>query len=105
MIRKLLWKKNNGQYNPINTNASFIKEFTVTPNPNNGNFNVIVKLEDNSPIKLRLFTMAGQIAQPEKSSPSSKVHTVNYNIQINSGTYVLVLETPYQVVTKKLIIY
>ena len=103
--KEIIVEQNNGQYNPVNANANFIKEFTVAPNPNNGNFDVIVRLEEDSPVKLRLFNSAGQVAHPEKSLPSAKVHSVNYSINVNAGTYILVLETPYQVLTKKLIIY
>ncbi|MDR2121742.1 MAG: T9SS type A sorting domain-containing protein [Flavobacteriaceae bacterium] len=103
--KEIIVEPNTGYYNPIDTNASFIKEFTVTPNPNDGNFTVTVELEKESPVKLRLFTIAGQVAQQEKDLPSAKVHSVDYNVQTSSGTYVLVLETPYQVLTKKLIIY
>lgn len=103
--KEIIVEANTGQYNPTNANAGFIKEFTVAPNPSSGNFDVIVKLEDASPVKLRLFSLAGQAVQPERSLPSSKVHSANYNIQLPAGTYVLVLETPYQVLTKKLIIH
>lgn len=103
--KEIIVEENNGQYNPVNANAGFIKEFTVAPNPNNGNFDVIVKLEDAGSISLRLFNLSGQAVLAERKLPASKVHVVNYNIQIPAGTYVLVLETQYQVLTKKLIIY
>lgn len=103
--KEIIVEENNGQYNPVNANAGFIKEFTVAPNPNNGNFDVIVKLEDAGPVSLRLFNLSGQAVQAERKLPASKVHSVNYNISLPASTYILVLETQYQVLTKKLIIY
>ncbi len=103
--KEIIVEENNGQYNPVNANAGFIKEFTVAPNPNNGNFDVIVKLEDAGPVSLRLFNLSGQAVLAERKLPASKVHSVNYNINIPAATYILVLETQYQVLTKKLIIY
>lgn len=103
--KEIIVEENNGQYNPVNANAGFIKEFTVAPNPNNGNFDVIVKLEDAGPVSLRLFNLSGQAVQSERKLPASKVHSVNYNISLPASTYILILETQYQVLTKKLIIY
>lgn len=103
--KDIIVEASSGMQNQDNVNAAFIQEFTVTPNPSNGNFNVIVKLEKESPIKLRLYTMVGQLVQPVKTLPASKIHNVQYNLMLNSASYVLVLETPYQTMSKKLIIY
>lgn len=103
--KEIIVEANNGQYNPTNANASFIKEFTVTPNPSDGNFEVVIVFEENSTAKLRMYSVNGQLASADRSLPSAKAHNVVYNAQLAAGTYILVLETPYQTLTKKLIIY
>lgn len=103
--KTIVVEPNNGMYNPVNTNKGFVKSFTVAPNPSNGNFNVIVELEGNSPVKLRLLNTNGQVANGERSLPEAKVHSANYNIGLQPGVYILVLETPYQVLTKKINIF
>ena len=103
--KEIIVEANTNAYNPENTNASFVKEFVVTPNPSNGNFEVKVELERESAIKLRLFTAAGQLAQTEKKSVTATKHLITYNTQLSAGTYILVLETTFQTLTKKIIIY
>jgi hypothetical protein len=88
-----------------NTSNPFISEFSVTPNPSNGNFNAIVKLEESSPIKLRLYALNGQLPLIEKSETGQKSYVVNFNINLAAGTYALILETAKQTLVKKIIIY
>ncbi|UYW01820.1 T9SS type A sorting domain-containing protein [Flavobacterium agricola] len=103
--KEIIVEANSNSYNPDNTNASFVKEFIVAPNPNNGNFEVKVELEREAAIKLRLFTVTGQLAQAEKKSVTATKHLITYNTQLSAGTYILVLETTFQTLTKKIIIY
>ncbi len=86
------------------TDNPFITEFNVFPNPNNGNFEVVVKIQEISPIKLRLFPYNGQAALIQKSESGTKEYNVNFNVILPSGTYVLVLETAKQTMVKKVII-
>ncbi|ELM3726004.1 T9SS type A sorting domain-containing protein [Flavobacterium psychrophilum] len=88
-----------------NTSNPFISEFSVTPNPSNGNFSAIVKLEESSPIKLRLYALNGQLPLIEKSETGQKSYVVNFNINLAAGTYALILETAKQTLVKKIIIY
>lgn len=88
-----------------NTSNPFISEFSVTPNPSNGNFNALVKLEESSPIKLRLYALNGQLPLIEKSETGQKNYVVNFNINLAAGTYALILETAKQTLVKKIIIY
>lgn len=83
----------------------FITEFLVTPNPSNGDFNAIVKLEEISPINLRLYALNGQQPLIQVSDSGQKSYLVNFNTQLPSGTYALILETSKQTLVKKIIIY
>ena len=83
----------------------FITEFTVTPNPNNGVFEATIKLQEVSPVYLRLFPYSGQSSLINKNASGEKEYTINFNVSQPAGAYVLVLETAKQTMVKKIIIF
>lgn len=85
--------------------SKFIIDFIVTPNPSNGNFKALVSLENNSAINLRLFSSTGQNTMIQKQESGKKMYEVDFNTSLQSGMYVLVLETGQQTLVKKIIIY
>ena len=91
--------------NSSNNNSPFIKDFLVTPMPvkSDGNFTVVINLQEISPIKLRLYSLVGQNAIIQKSETGAKNYVVDFNLNIASGTYVLVLETAKQTLIRKII--
>jgi F420-0:gamma-glutamyl ligase len=91
--------------NTANTNTQFINDFIVSPNPNDGNFNALINLENSSPINLRLFSYNGQYTLIQKKDSGKKNYAVDFNVKLASGMYVLVLETTQQTLVKKIIIY
>lgn len=82
----------------------FIIDFIVTPNPSNGNFKAIINLENNSAVNLRLFSTTGEFTTQKKDS-GRKNYEVDFNTSLQSGIYILVLETEQQTMVKKIIIY
>ncbi|MCM0667759.1 T9SS type A sorting domain-containing protein [Flavobacterium tyrosinilyticum] len=86
------------------TASQFIIDFIVTPNPNNGNFKAIVNLENNSAINLRLFSSSGQNTMIQKQESGKKKYEVDFNTSLQSGVYIVVLETGQQTLVKKIII-
>ena len=82
----------------------FIIDFIVTPNPSNGNFKAIINLENNSAVNLRLFSTTGEFTTQKKDS-GRKNYEVDFNTSLQSGMYILVLETEQQTMVKKIIIY
>ena len=87
------------------TRTSNIKEFTIVPNPNNGDYKVIVKLYEESDIKLRIIDMLSE----EPFAPILKNRSVNYEIHFNqptlpTGTYLIILETKGESQVKKMIV-
>ena len=85
------------------TNDAYVKEFEVAPNPNNGKFKAKVVLEKAGAIKFRLYSIIGQLVN-EKNSASATEHWVDFQDPLPAATYILVLETPYQRLSKKIII-
>lgn len=86
------------------TASQFIIDFIVTPNPSNGNFKAIVNLENNSAVNLRLFSSSGQNTMIQKQDSGKKKYEVDFNTSLQSGMYILVLETGQQTLVKKIII-
>lgn len=84
--------------------SKFIKDFIVAPNPNDGNFKAIINLENNSTVNLRLFSTLGQYTLQKKDS-GKKSYEIDFNTSLQSGMYILVLETEQQTLVKKIIIY
>ena len=82
----------------------FIIDFIVTPNPSNGNFKAIINLENNSAVNLRLFSTTGEFTAQKKDS-GRKNYEVDFNTSLQSGMYILVLETEQQTLVKKILIY
>jgi hypothetical protein len=97
-------EKRNGLPNP-GTASQFIVDFIVTPNPSNGNFKALVTLENMSAINLRLFSTTGQNTMIQKSGSGKKKYEIDFETSLESGMYVLVLETGQQTLVKKIIIY
>jgi len=85
------------------TNEAYVREFEVAPNPNNGKFKAKIVLEKAGAIKFRLYSITGQLVN-EKNSASATEHWVDFQEPLPAATYILVLETPYQRLSKKIII-
>ncbi|BAV06499.1 Por secretion system C-terminal sorting domain-containing protein [Filimonas lacunae] len=79
---------------PGTTTEPFIKTFYLAPNPNNGQFKVVVSLQDASQIQLRLIDISsGRVVNTRKESGQAN-YELQYVLSIPAGTYALVLETP-----------
>lgn len=78
---------------PGATSSPFIREFTVAPNPSNGQFTVKIGLEEAASIKLRLIELnTGSVVHQQQQS-GSKQYQLSYNVRLTAGVYSLVLET------------
>ncbi|WKL47545.1 T9SS type A sorting domain-containing protein [Flavobacterium pectinovorum] len=87
------------------TTSQFIVDFIVTPNPSNGNFKALVTLENTSAVNLRLFATTGQNTMIQKNDSGKKKYEIDFETSLESGMYILVLETGQQTLVKKIIIY
>lgn len=87
------------------TTSQFIVDFIVTPNPSTGNFKAHVTLENPGDINLRLFSTTGQNTMIQKKESGKKKYEIDFETTLESGMYVLVLETGQQTLVKKIIIY
>jgi len=77
----------------------FIKEFTIAPNPSNGNFNVKIVLQEQSKIKLSMVSVVNSTIVDRRELAGSSQYLIPYNITVVPGVYFLLLETPQGSVT------
>ena len=84
--------------------TSFIREFEIRPNPSDGNFEVMIRLQDIASVKLTLVDVysKGELARIEQTD--QKEYLIPMHVQVAAGTYMLFLETPYGVRVIKVII-
>ena len=88
------------------SNSILIKEFKVFPNPitQGASFNVVVELAYSLPISVSIYEVSLGSLIDVTSFSSNTVHSKVYTLPISSGIYYVVLRTPGNVQTKKLII-
>lgn len=71
----------------------FIEEYQVYANPNKGKFKVDVVLKKKAEISLRLFGLGANDVTFDKKLKGEKKYTVDYDMNVPSGVYILLLET------------
>jgi hypothetical protein len=78
---------------PGAANTPFIKEFTVGPNPSNGQFTVKITLDEAAAVKLRLIDLNTGVVVNQQQQNGSKQYQLPYNLRLTTGVYSLILET------------
>ncbi len=87
------------------SNTITIKDFKIYPNPTtDSRFNVAVELAQSLPVSISIYQVSIGSLVNVTNFPSSKNHFKEYNLNVSSGVYYIVLRTPGNVQTKKLII-
>jgi hypothetical protein len=104
MYKDILVEENiNGVEEPA-TASSNINEFTIAPNPNNGDYRVIVKLHKEAAIKLRIVSLSGH----EPYRPVTKAKSIEFEVPFNqtlpAGIYLIILETGSEVQVKRMMV-
>lgn len=72
-----------------------IIQFSLSPNPNMGDFNTIVELSDPKPIVLSVFGLDG-VEVDRRILNGQAVYSETYNLSVTPGVYIMVLQTPTQ---------
>ncbi|NDW11008.1 T9SS type A sorting domain-containing protein [Dysgonomonas sp. 520] len=67
----------------------FLKRFIVSPNPNNGEFRVIVELREQADYQLYLFDMSGKLVERKEIKGGINEATLFSRTGVASGTYFL----------------
>jgi len=84
--------------------SPFIKEFKIYPNPSTGSFTVRVSFQEKSTASLRIFGLTTNHVFSEQQFTGSAVYEVPYAMDLASGVYLLLLETPKGSEIRKIVI-
>lgn len=102
--KKVIVEENTSGVILNSTKASNINEFTILPNPNNGVFKVLVGLEKEQPIKIRVIDMLSHEVFPTVLQPKATYFAVPFNTSLSSGVYIVILETGGEIMVKRIIV-
>lgn len=92
-------------FNPLTqVDDPLIREFTVTPNPNNGQFRVYIKLKEISRVRLRLYNLVTSSLENDRGANNGSEYTLSYNLNLSAGVYALLLETPKSSMVYKILV-
>jgi hypothetical protein len=72
----------------------FIQTFTVYPNPSDGKFTVDLGFLEVVDASLKLFNIGSKNLVTSKKVVGSDRYKVDFNLQLATGSYLLLLETP-----------
>ncbi|WP_234859049.1 T9SS type A sorting domain-containing protein [Aquimarina aquimarini] len=81
-----------------------IEEFIVYPNPSDGKFFVKVALKKQKDINIKVFSLSNNSILAQKKQSGEKQYEIPFTIQVPSGVYAVVLETPYGTAIRKVVV-
>lgn len=102
--KKVIVEENTSGVTINSTKASNINKFMVVPNPNDGVFNVLVGLEKENPIKIRIIDMVSHEVFPAVTQTKSTDFVVPFGTALPAGSYLVILETGDEVMVKRIIV-
>lgn len=97
LIRKQVIVVNKEPFAGVgNQNQAYLKQFSVYPNPNNGQFNVELLFNDVTKARLRLINILTNVTVNDRTVEGQSSYLLGYNYGglLVGGTYILVIETP-----------
>lgn len=81
----------------------FIEAFSLTPNPNTGQFQIVIHLAESSPIGIRIFDVHGGFVLEHLTQHTAKNYTIPMQVSLQAGVYFVVLETAKETQVKRMI--
>ncbi|MDX8553257.1 T9SS type A sorting domain-containing protein [Tenacibaculum sp. 1B UA] len=102
--KKVVVEEESGLVDPGDTETPFIEVFSISPNPNKGNFEVSIDLVEATPISLRIFNTQGQFITKHIPNETLEEYSIPFTMNLASGMYVVVLETAKQTQVKRMIV-
>jgi hypothetical protein len=104
IYKNIVVEESSGLADPGDSETPFIEEFTLTPNPNNGQFELFIDLAESSPIAIRVFSIQGSLVLNKTDIQTAEEYTIPISLSLPSGVYVVVLETAKQTQVKRMIV-
>jgi hypothetical protein len=89
----------------INTVSAEPIDILVYPNPTKENLNINYQLNKNGSVEISIISMDGRVIEKLLSENKAKGdYTLNWNSQLESGTYFVKIQNEENITTKKIII-
>ena len=85
--------------------SPFIHTYTVHPNPSTGSFRANVSLGEAAAISLRLYSLTSNQPYDDRELQGQMEYEVDYEMDLSSGVYLLLLETPKERQIRKIVIF
>lgn len=104
IYKSIIVEEGSGLPSSGDTENPFIQEFTISPNPNAGQFQLNVELAESSPITVRVFSIQGVLLFEQPNPLTSKTYRMQMNLSLATGMYMIVLETAQDTQIKRLIV-
>ncbi|UTD16532.1 T9SS type A sorting domain-containing protein [Tenacibaculum mesophilum] len=104
VYKKVVVEEESGLVDPGDTETPFIEAFSISPNPNKGNFEVSIDLVEATPISLRIFNTQGQFITKHIPNETLEEYSIPFTMNLASGMYVVVIETAKQTQVKRMIV-
>ncbi len=83
---------------------SNVRRFLVSPNPNDGNFRVLITLHNPEAVRLRIYDLQGKQMFPIVEKSSGIDFEIPYTSRLSAGQYLVVLEAGKEVKVEKMIV-
>lgn len=83
---------------------SNIKEFAVSPNPNKGKYEVIVKLHKAAPITIRIVSINSQSPYPAVNHPTATSFNIPVNYTLIKGIYLVSVQIENEMRVIKMVV-
>lgn len=84
--------------------APFIVDFVTYPNPATGVFEVDITLQEEATVSLRLFSLVSNAPIDDRQAHNASEYNLDYNVNLTTGIYFLLLETAKGSEIRKIII-
>ena len=88
---------------PLRT-GEFVKEVSVYPNPNNGNFNIQLNGYENGKAQVQIMNVVGQIMYDATISIDANASVHDLSLNLAAGTYIVKVINGSEIVTNTIIV-
>ncbi|WP_435262416.1 T9SS type A sorting domain-containing protein [Tenacibaculum sp. nBUS_03] len=106
ITKKIYVIENDTDKDEVDTTGSqpMIKDFVVYPNPSSGKFKLDVKLKKENKVNVRIFGMYKNNLISAKKLNGKSEYTIDYDLTLVTGIYVVLIESDKERLVKKIII-